>query len=266
MTFKQTWRSLLAVAAISFSINASANIIEFETFKIRNSNTTPNTNTPPYDSDLIITENANGDGFHAATPRGGQKVGYGTNAFDTMQINSLNSVNWSSVPSATGAHPYLNMWVTDGTNYAVIASENAYMGTDFQTRDEWKIFEFGPSVTNLDWLFDSGTGSILSQYLQKDGANVTLADFSDNITLFSGPVGPTTGVGTGAPRGGFGFNVIFGDTAANFATGEGYFIENLTVEAAGIVYEAGNATSVPEPSTVALFALGIFGLCLKRRK
>jgi hypothetical protein len=265
MTFKQTWHSLLAVAAISFSINASANIIEFETFKIRNSNAT-GTTTAPYDADLIITENANGDGFYAMTDQPGQKVGYGTNAFDGMQINLFNTVDWNVGAVGTGNHPYLNMWVTDNAgNYAVIASENAYMGTDFQVRNEWKIFEFGPTA-GFDWLFNPGAGTSgrVNQYLQLNGANVTLDLFSDDIELFTGPVGPTTGVGTGAPRGGFGFNVIYGDTQANFV--DEYAIKNLTVEVAGVVYEAGNATSVPEPSTVALFALGIIGLCLKRRK
>ncbi|GAA5133237.1 PEP-CTERM sorting domain-containing protein [Thalassotalea piscium] len=174
------------------------------------------------------------------------------------------STNWTTDPNAVGNHPYLNMWVTDGSNYAVISSENAYMGTNFQTRLEWKIFEFGPS-SNFDWLFDSGTGGRVNQYLQKDGANVSLADFSNNITLFNGPIGPTAGVGTGAPRGNFGFNVIFGDTAANFTNSAGYFIENLTVTVGQSTYEAGNVSTVPEPSTLAIFALGVLGLSLRRK-
>ena len=261
MTFKQTYKTLLAFVAFSFSINATANIIDFETFKIRNNN---GTTTSPYDADLEITENAAGDGFHAITPRGGQKVGYGTNALDGMQLNQFNTVDWTTDDNATGAHPYLNMWVTDGSNYAVIASENAYMGTDFQTRQEWKIFEFGPSGS-FDWLLNSGTGSRTgAEYLQKDGINVSLSDFSNDIKLYSGPVGVTTGVGTGAPRGGFGFNVIFGDTAANFTQGAGYFIENLTVSVGQTDYQAGNLATVSEPSTLAILALSMLGLTARR--
>ncbi|GHE96978.1 PEP-CTERM sorting domain-containing protein [Thalassotalea profundi] len=262
MTFKQTFKTLLACVALSFSVNSTANIIDFETFKIRNNN---GTTTSPYDADLEITENTAGDGFHAITPRSGQKVGYGTNAFDGMQINQFNTVNWSTDSNATGAHPYLNMWVTDGSNYAVISSENTYMGTDFQTRQQWKIFEFDNTVS-LDWLFDSGTGSRSSQYLQRNGTNVSLADFSNDIKLYSGPVGATPGVGSGAPRGGFGFNVIFGDTAANFTQGAGYFIENLTVSVGQTDYEAGNTATVPEPSTLAIFALSLLGLTARRIK
>ncbi|XQW85292.1 PEP-CTERM sorting domain-containing protein [Thalassotalea piscium] len=260
MSLKKTCNTLLALVTLSFSINATANIINFDTFKIRNNN---GTTTSPYDADIVITENAAGDGFYAETPLGGQKVGYGTNAFDGMQINQFTTVNWTTNTSATGAHPYLNMWVTDGSNYAVIASENAYMGTNFQTRQEWKIYEFGPTG-NFDWLFDSGTGSRTAGYLQRNGIKVTLADFSNNITLYSGPVGTTSGVGAGAPRGGYGFNVLFGDTQSNFIGS--YFIENLTVAVGQTDYEAGNLTTVPEPTTLAIFALGLMGLSIRRIK
>ncbi len=263
MTITKSYSLLLAILAFSFSLNTSATIIDFEAFKIRNSN---GTITSPYDANLVINENIAGDGFFAATPDGGQKVGYGTNAFDGMQINMINTVNWTTSPSATGNHPYLNMWVTDGINYAVISSENSYMNEDFQTRAQWKFFEFAGLASNLDWLFDSGSASRVNQYLLKDGFNVNLADFSNNIKLYAGPVGPTLGVGTGAPRGGFGFNVIFGDTAANFTGTNGYAISNLTVTVAQELYQAGNVAAVPEPKTLAIFALGIMGFAARRHR
>tara|TARA_R110002124_G_scaffold68845_1_gene185899 strand:+ start:9084 stop:9899 length:816 start_codon:yes stop_codon:yes gene_type:complete len=263
MTIAKSCSSFLAILALSFSLSATATIIDFESFKIRNSNSTI---TPPYDSNLVITENIAGDGFFAVTPDPGQKVGYGTNAFDGMQINMINTVNWTTNPSATGNHPYLNMWVTDGANYAIISSENSYMNENFQTRAEWKIFEYGGLAGNLNWLFSSGIGSILNQYLQRDNIKVTLADFSDNIKLYEGPIGPTAGVQTGAPRGGFGFNVIFGDTQANFTGSDGYSISNLTVTVGQELYQAGNVAAVPEPSSLAIFALGVIGLAARRFK
>ncbi|WP_339725464.1 PEP-CTERM sorting domain-containing protein [uncultured Paraglaciecola sp.] len=249
----------LAILLMSLVMPASATVIDFETFYIRNNN---GTIVAPFDADMSIIENAAGDGFSASTPRGGQKVGYGTSALNGFQLNMFNTADWTTSPGATGAHPYLNIWVTDGTNYAIISSENVYMGTDFQTRNEWKIFEYNPG--SLDWLLGSGTAGVNSQYLQKDGANVTLADFSDNVVLFGGPGVGAAGVGTGAPQGGFGFNVIFGDTQANFL-GQ-YDIANLSVTVEQSQYTAGNLREVPEPSTLSIFALVLLGLGYRRFK
>jgi hypothetical protein len=249
---------IFTLFSLSFSVNAG--IIEFEAFEIRNSNSTT---TAPWDGNMSIVENVAGDGFSAATPDGGQKVGYGTNAFDNMQINLFETVNFDKISGKNGVVPYLNMWVTDGTNYAVISSENDYRGDDFQTRQEWKIFEYTPG--GFDWLFDSGLGSrTASQYLQLNNVSVTLADFADGITLYGGPGIGATGVGTGAPQGGYGFNVIFGDTQSNY-TGS-YALEKLVVNYDQKTYVAGNTTDVPEPSTIAIFALGMIGFASRQFK
>lgn len=255
-------KKMIILTFISLSFSVSAGIIEFEIFEIRNSN---GTTSSPWDGNMFITENLEGDGFSAATPDGGQKVGYGTNAFGGMSINKLETVNWDKISGANGVVPYLNIWVTDGTNYAVISSENDYRGDDFQTRQEWKIFEYSPG--GFDWLFASGIGSrdsvgTDSQYLQLDNARVTLADFSDGITLYGGPGIGATGVGSGAPQGGFGLNVIFGDTQSSY-TGS-YALENLVVNYNQEEYTAGKSTEVPEPTTFAIFTLGIMGLASRR--
>lgn len=254
---------ILGLALLAGSV-AQAATVDFHAFNIRNHNP-GGTIVPPWDTDMSIIENAAGDGFSAMTPRSGQKVGYGTNAFDGCELNDLVSVDWTKVSGAANVS-YLNIWVTDGTNYAVISSENDYRGTDFATRDQWKIFEYGPT-SGFDWLFDAGVGSRSgSQYLQLNGSNATLADISDDVKIYAGPVGPTAGVGTGAPRGGYGFNLIYGDTASNFVGA--YHLENLTVtlnKGAGPEVFAASAP-VPEPATISLLLMGLGGLAARARR
>ena len=220
---------------------------DFVIFNIRNNNTIPIANriSAPWDSDIVLSENVAGDGFSFGTPNryGGQKVGYGTKFFDGLKLNTIKSVNWNwnVIAGNGGIVPYLNIWVTDGAgNYAVISSENNYRGTDFGTRAEWKIFEYGTSTSNFNWLFDSGTGARdNAQYLTLNGSRITLSQLSDRIVIGDPGVYPSPNVGTGAPRGGYGFNLIWGDTQANFAQRSGQ-IGGLTVTASGVVHTAQN--------------------------
>ena len=251
--------SLLAVVlGLAFIPSATADTVEFETFNIRNND---GTISAPWDSTMGIVENTAGDGFDVWTPEGGQKVGYGTNAFDGMQINQFETVDFDRLDGPTNIVPYLNFGVTDGSNYAIISSENDYRGTIFSTRQEWKVFE--TNTGNLNWLFDTGTGGVNAQYLTLDGDRVTLSDLSDDIYLSDPEDYSSSYIGTGAPRGGYGFNVIWGDTAANYTNS--YEMENLAVTVDGIEYSAANAP-VPEPASVGLLGLGIAGLAVARRR
>lgn len=216
----------------AFDANCAAVLAQpdFFAFYIRNNS---GTTQAPWDADMTIAENTEGDGFSALTPRSGQKVGYGTNFFDGVPVNSLESTDWDKVSGA--ANPaYLNIWVTDGVNYAVIASENDYRGTDFQTRTEWKVFE--TDTNNLGWLCSTGPATKVSQYLLCNGVNATLASIPANVTIMSPPGFPWPHVGTGAPRGGYGFNLIYGDTASNFLGS--YQLNNLSITVGGITYFA----------------------------
>lgn len=224
-------------------------VADFATFYIRNNNTLPLPQriAAPWDSDIRLTENAGGDGFSFLTPQAGQKVGYGTTALDGLPINQLNTVNWDKVSGLPnpGIVPYLNIWVTDGTNFAVIASEfvnDSYQGTDFGTRYVWKVFEYD-ITTGLNWLFTEGTGAQdASQFLTRNGVRVSLSDFSDNIRIQSPAVPFPPYAGSGAPRGGYGLNLIWGDTQSNFVDGasQPHQINKLTVTADDQLYKAMN--------------------------
>jgi hypothetical protein len=205
-------------------------------FYIRNN---AGTIAAPWDTDMNVTENAAGDGFSAATPRSGQKVGYGTNQFDGVKVNSINSLNYQTITlPAPGVRAYINMWVTDGSHYAIISSENEYLGTNFLTRQEWKVFE--TDFTNLNWLFESGTGARDGgQYLTRNGIKVSLADFGNNIVLVDPGTYPSPPVGTGAPRAGYGLQLIFGDTQANFTNGS-FSMDQLNITVNNVIYTATN--------------------------
>ena len=229
------------MAGYSFGAACEAVLAQpnFEPFYIRNNNSLPLPEriSPPWDADMNITENAVGDGFEAAVPRAGQKVGYGTSFFDNLPINAIETVSWNKVIGVPGLFSYLNIWVTDGTNYAIIASENDYLGQDFSTRQEWKVFEFD-GAGSLDWLCNATPATRVGQYLLCNGARATLSDIPSNVVILSPGMSPAPSyVGSGAPRAGYGFNLIFGDSLANF-TARPYSLNNLTVTVGGITYFA----------------------------
>lgn len=206
---------------------------DFFPFFIRNNNSTI---APPWDIDMLVSEDLSGAGFSAATPRGGQKVGYGTNYFDGRLLNTLDTVSWVRLTGDPARVAYLNIWVTDGNKYAIISSENNYVGTDFATRTEWKVFEYdatGGDSSALDWLCASGNGGRVNQYLTCDGTNATLSDLTD--VMIKSPTGTYPSyVGTGAPRGGYGFNLIWGDTSTNFLGA--YSLNQLSITFNGEIF------------------------------
>ncbi len=228
------------------SSTVMAAYIEFDAFSIRSGGT--------------IVEHSNGSVTYS-TPNGGQKAGYGTNYFDNQGLGSILSVDFNTVSGPSNINPYLNIWVTDGTNYAVISSENDYRGTDLQTRNEWKVFE--TDFNSLDWLAASGTVTRDgSQYLNINGSRATLGDLASNaaLTILDPGTYLSPLIGTGAPKGGYGFNIIWGDTATNYLGV--YSFDNLSINGELV---AGNP--VPEPATMILFGIGLMGLAgINRRK
>jgi len=203
----------------------------------------------------------------------GQKAALGSSDIDGQTLGSIASLtidrldDASRFPAGSGPAfaPYLNFWITDGLgNYAVVANEPtnpAYQpfynnGYDLDFADlsgtVAKIYE----NSDKSWLPDVGSGA---------GNNLTFADLAGFViqapTVAELTVG-WAGLGTGAPRElgtnvAYGVNWVFGDTLANYTSGDpGYLVDNASV----------SASSVPEAATIGLFGLGLLGLGLAGRK
>lgn len=261
-------RNLYLTIAAALSGNLMAAVVDFEAFYIRNSNSSI---ISPWDSNLKIIENSAGDGFSAATPLTGQKVGYGTSAFDGLSANKLQDISFT-ILGASGKSPYLNLWVSNGTKFAILAVDPNLNNVNFLGQiSDAGLYEYeGKSGTAAQkqaaaaWLFKDGQSPTFTAGNGYFSSPFSLSSLQDTIVLDDPSDYPGAYVGTGAPRGGFGFNLIFGDTAANYIGTMS--IENLKVTFDGQEYSASN--NVPDSGSTlsgVLLAAGLIGWIIRRR-
>jgi len=223
----------MAVMGIVVGAGTYAQTVDFEPFWIRNTGS--------------VQENVHQDGANFVTPAGGDKAGYGTHVLDGQPLSSLQSIDWVKDHGSDTSIPYLNIWFTDGTNYAIAAPQHVgapdyeYRASQLPAGEDIgdlyvKVYEY----ENLDWMTPGVTTRDNAQFLCNDGVRVTfdqLASYSHTIQD-PGTYGPW--VGTGAPKNGTGLNIIYGDTKSNYVGG--YKIRYLTVN--------GIPTAVPVTFTV----------------
>lgn len=136
---------------------------------------------------------------------GGQKAGLGTNGINGYKLGEITQLaitrldDRTRFTAGTGPYvaPYLNFWITDGTNFAVVANEPSdgnfqplyNNGYDLDWNDlsdkAAKIYE----ITDKSWLPNNGVG-------------LTFADLA-NFTILAPSVTQLTtgwpGLGSGAP-------------------------------------------------------------------
>jgi hypothetical protein len=256
----------LAVVAASFatgvfSLHAQAASLNWDAFVIRDATASPH-DAPP------ITENVDGAGVTTSITESGQKTGYGTTGVDGMTVGSLVTLSYDRIDSGSGV-PYLNIWVTDGTNFALIAPvsdgytnggyalPNDINGLNLQTLG-FNIYD-NSDGNDYDWLVPGavrynavgGPGSLL----QSNGDIVTLADIA---SLKIGEPS-TTVADSGAPQNGDGLNLVFGDTQGNFNQPIPYEIDNLKLSTVPLPASAWSGLAL-------LGGLGLFGAVKRHRK
>lgn len=207
---------------------------------------------------------------------GGQKAAWGTNDQNGATVGQLTQLAITrhddstrfTAGSGPAVAPFLNIWITDGVNYAVVANEpsnpsfapfrtagpNGGYTYSFSTADianePANIYETtaGPN-SQLSWVHVA-LGKQNQQLKWSDIANFTIA--APSAAYISGP----NGVGSGAPREigtltAYGINWVFGDTLSNYVSGaEGYVVSN--------------PIAIPAPGALALAGFG--GLVAIRRK
>lgn len=196
----------------------------------------------------------------------GDKAALGSNDINGKTLGKISSLKIDRLDDRTrftagsGPYvaPYLNFWITDGTNYAVVGNEPS--DAAFQP-----LYSGGYDLTFADLsdkvakIYENSDKS----WLPNNGVGLTFADLAGFVIqapsvaeLMMG----WAGLGTGAPRElgtnvAYGVNWVFGDTLSNYVSGDpGYLVENAFVAA------------VPAPGTLALFGLGLVGLGFARRR
>jgi hypothetical protein len=196
---------------------------------------------------------------------GGQKAGWGNNDLSGRKVGDIAEISitrlddYTRFASGSGpaVAPYFNIWITDGTHFAVIANE--------PSNGEWQ-----PGNNQWDMTWDTLKTKTLKVYeitdkswLPNSGVGLTFYDLR-NYTIEAPTVAQLTtgwtGLGTGAPRElgtneAYAFNWIFGDTLSNYVSGsEGYVVANPV------------ASPVPIPAAVYLLGTGLVGLFGIRRR
>jgi hypothetical protein len=245
-----------AVAGLG-TITSATSAATWSAFEIRQANTPAPLGTP-----INATGASDGSSFSALIDEAGEKAAYGTSAFDNQPLSSVGTVNFTETDS-NAKIPYVNIWVTDGTHYAVIApimgaltgggydSNTNISGQNIQSLGI-NLYETNfASFSDMSWLGagnlvrQNGTGSLLH-----DGTNtpVLVSELAAaGLTVLDPGTYPAP-IGSGAPKNGTGFNILVDGVYPDSA----YTLENVSV------------TAVPEPASLGLLSLG--GLALLRRR
>ncbi|MDV6033112.1 MAG: hypothetical protein F9B45_24100 [Phycisphaera sp. RhM] len=253
MSFKmQSWLcALAAVVTLSVSQFSTAG---FTPFVIREAGGSAPTINP-----------LTGGGTEFIITAGGQKAALGSSDINgtklgdigRLSIERLDDVSRFTAGSGPAVGPYLNFWVTDGSNFAVVANEPS--NPAFQP-----LFNNGYDLTFADLadkvakVYENSDKS----WLPNNGVGLTFADLAHLTIMAPNNVPDWAGLGTGAPivlsgratNESFGVNWVFGDTLSNYVSGDpGYQVRNAMVN-----------STVPEPTTLVIACCGLMVAGLRR--
>lgn len=270
--------TLGALAVVAFAGTASAG---FDTFVIRNGGSGAAPTIQPYVP--VAPAPPIPGAIEFIIDEGGMKAGWGSDDINGFTIGGIDNLSITrhddrsrfTAGSGPNVAPYFNLWVTDGTNYAVVANEpsNPAFHSLFTLNGDGS-YTYNLSFADLSdkaaKIYETpGTGdgtSWVHTAVGKVGASSLT--FADLASLIIGPPAPTDypvpGVGAGAPDElgtniARGFNWVFGDTLSNYVSGDpGYIVSGASATA--------SVVPVPAAAPLVLLGMSIVGFASRRSR
>ena len=188
----------------------------------------------------------------------GEKAGWGTNYANgytvgdiaALSIDRLDAYDRFAEGSGPYVAPYLNIWVTNGTDYAVIANEPS--NPEWTGQSEWNMTWDIMKDKKVKVYETAGAGAGTSWVHALFGTSLTFADVA-SLQIMAPSAAYISGsafIGSGAPdelgtNKAYGVNWIFGDTLSNYVSGDdGYVAANPSI------------SIVPAPGAMLLAGIG----------
>ena len=175
---------------------------------------------------------------------GGQKAGLGTDQINGAKVSQIATLHIDRLDDVVNSGslygPYFNIWVTDGAgHYAVIANEpsNPEWGSE-----RWDVASWDDLRTKTCKVYETPGAAAGTSWVHAFAGTTTLTfeDIGDLVIMPPPPAyiaDPANEVGSGAPDElgtdiARGYNWIFGDTLANYVSGDpGFIVANYSVSA-----------------------------------
>ncbi|MBT1065207.1 PEP-CTERM sorting domain-containing protein [Bowmanella sp. Y26] len=245
--------SKLGIGLVAYLIlHSSLAMADFIPFEIRG---TPIINDSGTQVEFII-DNPGDKAALGSNDINGATLGQITN----LSIDRLDDVTRFAPGSGPATGPYLNFWITDGLgNFAVVANEPSNPAFQALYNDGYSL-NFADLSDKAAKLYENADMT----WLPNNGIGLTFADLA-SFTIQAPTVAELlagwAGLGSGAPRElltnmAYGVNWVFGDTLANYVSGDdGYIVANARA-----------AAGIPEPATWLVFLAGIASIQRLRRK
>lgn len=177
----------------------------------------------------------------------------------------INAQNSATFDTLTSNGLSLNSYNEDGIN--VFVNDTTYQGFNAFNNSNTTAFHYGSggnnqwvdiSLTNgaliyaMDFLMGDGQGNSVTNIQWKTYSGLTLLDSGLELNVNKGTVGFTSTTGFTSIR----LAAAISTTSPGFGNHQSIAIDDLNI----------GTTSVPEPSTLAIFALGVIGLASRRSK